>query len=80
MEAATGEKERGGEMVCQVSKVAAAILTQRTSQLAELRSGMMAQFDFLRPEFGSCAPSKRICGTQDLIEERKGQSGYARMT
>ena len=57
-----------------------AILTQRTSQLAELRSGVIAQFDFLRPEFGSRAPSKRICGTQDLIEERTGESDYARMT
>jgi hypothetical protein len=55
VKAATGEKERSGEVVCQMSKVASAIFTQLTQQLAQLRSGVITQLDFLGSELGSRA-------------------------
>ena len=72
MKAATGEKERDGEMVCQMSKVAAAILTQLAQELPQLRSGVITQFDFLGREIGSRALGERICSTKDVIEQREG--------
>ena len=70
---ATGEKERGGEVVCQVSKVAAAILAQLAQELAQLRSGVVTQLGFLGRELGSRALGEWICGTQDVIEQREGR-------
>ncbi len=67
---AAGVKERYGEMVCQVSKVAATILTQLAQELPRLRSGVIAQCDFLGSEIG--ALGERICSTKDVIEQRKG--------
>ena len=44
---ATGEKERGGEVVCQVAEVAALILAQFAQQLAQLGGSVVAQLGFL---------------------------------
>jgi hypothetical protein len=38
----TGEKESSGEMICQMSKVAAAIVTQLAQGLTQLRAGVIA--------------------------------------
>ena len=73
MEAATREKEPGGEVVCQVSKVTAAILAQLAQGLPQLRGRVITQLDFLGREFGSRAFGEGICGTQDVIEQREGR-------
>jgi len=72
VKSAPGEKEGGGEVVCQVSKVATAILAQLAQELPQLRGGVVTQFDFLRREFGSRAFGEWICSTQDVIEQREG--------
>jgi hypothetical protein len=67
VEAATGEKERGGEVICQMSKVATAILAQLAQELPQLRGRVITQLDFLGREFGSCAFGEWICGTEEVI-------------
>jgi hypothetical protein len=68
VKSATGEKEGGGEMVSQVSKVAAAIIAQLAQELPQLGGGVITQLDFLRRELGGRALGERICSTQDVIE------------
>jgi hypothetical protein len=70
---ATGEEERGGKMICQVSKVAKAILAQFAQELPQLRGSVITQFGFLRREFGSWALGEWICGTKDVTEQREGR-------
>ena len=72
VKSAPGEKEGGGEVVCQVSKIAAAILAQLAQELPQLGGGEITQLDFLGREFGSRAFGKRICSAQDVIEQREG--------
>jgi hypothetical protein len=60
---ATSEKERGGEMVCQVSKVATAILAQLAQELPQLRGSVITQLDLLGRESGNRAFGEWICGT-----------------
>jgi len=60
-------------MICQVSKVATAILTQLVQELPQLRGSVITRLDFLGREFGSCAGGEWICGTQDVIEQREGR-------
>jgi hypothetical protein len=63
VKSATGKKERGGEMVCQMPKVATAIIAQLAQKLPQLGGGVITQLDFLRREFGSRALGEWICGT-----------------
>jgi hypothetical protein len=48
MVSAAGKKEGARQVISQVAKVAAFILAQFAQQLAELRSGVVAQLGFLR--------------------------------
>jgi hypothetical protein len=50
MVAAASKKEGSRQVINQVAKVAAAIFTQFVQELPDLRSGMVAQFGFLRSE------------------------------
>ena len=75
---AAGKKEGDGEVVCQVSKVAAAILAQLAQELSQLRGGVVTQLGFLGREFGSRALGERICGAQDVIEQREGRFNQVR--
>src|SRR4029077_12801862 len=70
---AAGKKESNGEVVCQVSKVAAALLAQVAQELSQLRRCVVTQLGFLGREFGSWALGERICGAQDVIEQREGR-------
>lgn len=54
-------------------EVAAFILAQFAQQLAQLGRGVVAQLGFLGCEFGSRALGERICGAQDVIEQREGR-------
>jgi hypothetical protein len=69
---ATGQKERGGEVVCQVSKVVTAILAQ-LAQEPQLRGRVITQLGFLGREFGSRTFDEWICGTHDVIEQPEGR-------
>ena len=67
------KQPRYGEVVCQVSKVAAALLAQFAQELSQLRRGVVTQLGFLGREFGSRALGERICGIQDVIKQREGR-------
>ena len=54
-----------------MSKVAAAILAQFPQELAQLRSGVVAQLDLLGSELGALAVGKRIGSAEDVVEERE---------
>jgi hypothetical protein len=51
-------------VVCQVPKVATALLAQLAQELPQLGCGVITQLDFLRREFGSRALGEWICNTQ----------------
>jgi hypothetical protein len=63
VKSATCKKERCGEVVCQMPKVATAIIAQLAQELPQLRGGVIAQLSLLRREFGSRALGEWICGT-----------------
>ena len=73
MKATTGEKERDGKVVCQVSKVTMSILAQLAQELAQLGGSVITQLRFLGRELGCRALGEWICGTQDVIEQREGR-------
>ena len=70
---AARKKESNGEVVSQVSKVAATALAQFAHELSKLRRCVVTQLGFLGREFGSRALGERICGAQDVIEQREGR-------
>ena len=41
--------------------------------MAQLRSGLITQFDVLASELGSLAFRERICSTQDVVKQREGR-------
>jgi hypothetical protein len=57
---ATGKKEGGRQVVCQVAKVAGFILAQFAQQLAHLGRGVVAQLGFLGGELWSKTLGKGI--------------------
>lgn len=59
-------------MVCQMPKVATAILAQLVQELPQLRGSMITQLGSLRRELGSRTFGEWICSTQNVIKQREG--------
>ena len=53
-------------------KVARTIFAQLAQKLSHLGGGVITQLDFLRRESGRRAFGKRICGTQEVIQQGEG--------
>ena len=57
---ATGKKERGGKVVCQVSKAVTAILAQLAQEFPQLRGSVIRQLGYLGREFASRSVGERF--------------------